>query len=456
MPPAKMKMNAIFTENEAYFMAYTPQDSGRHKTPRQNPSSSSQRGRGSERDVYSHSSRRAQQGEPMVDVSSYSDRRRHANTRRTRPTQVRYHDGFDPDDRAAAVDSRRSAAPRGNNYDNGNNNRSRNYNHYNNNYNNSGYRQRPKRHKHHVVRNIVCILLALLVVSCAWLTALFSHMDRTHNKVSQTTYVRTPEHAPTWNVMSSPWVTNILLIGMDQDSGGGARRSDSLILLSLDHVHNKIKMTSFLRDTYVEIPNHSRQKLNAAFAYGGAAMTMQTLENNYRIKIDMYMAVDFDSFATIINDVGGIDVTLDQGLCTEFNKNLATHFTPGKYNLKGVQALYYTRIRNYGNDYGRAQRQREVIGQLMKKLALSGPIKLTSTLNKFLPLMWTNIPANKLAGICITSLPLLFSKQQTQQIPADGTFKGETLRSAGWVEVADMEKNCTLLRQFIYETSSTN
>lgn len=393
------------------------------------------------RDIRSRSPRSHQGQDSMVDISSYSNRQRHAQTRQAaaqhgrpsrqqREAQVHYHDGFDPDDRAVEPSPARGGGEGALRHCHGH----------------SG--------KHHILRIILCILLAILLVIFIWLTALFSGLDRSHNKVSQSTYVRTPQHAPTWSIKSSPWVTNILLIGMDQDSGGGARRSDSMILLSIDRQHRKLKMTSFLRDTYAEIPGHGRQKLNAAFAYGGPALIMQTLENNYRIKIDQYIAVDFDSFSTIISDVGGIDVTLNEGLCKQFNENLGTHFKPGKYTLKGIEALYYTRIRNYGNDYGRAQRQREVIGQLVKKMAVSGPIKLNSLLNKILPLMWTNISAPELSATVMFNAPAVLFQQKTQQIPADGTFDGKTLDAAGWVEVADMEKNCTLLRQFIYEDSS--
>ena len=402
------------------------------------------------RDVYSNSNagRRPQQSDPMVDISSYSNRRRTANARQTaaahqrrvappsrhtQEAQVRYHDVFDFDDRATPVSRQRAVQPspvyggRGG----------------------SGVRRK----KHHALRNILCVLLALLIALFAWMTAIFSAMDRTHNKVDQSTYARTPEHAPTWSIKSSPWITNILLLGIDQDPDN-THRSDTMILFSIDRQHMKLKMTSFLRDTYVEIPNHGRQKLNAAFAFGGPAMAMQTLENNYRIKIDQYMAVNFDTFATILNEFGGIDVTLNEGLCKEFNANLGTHFTPGKRTLKGVQALYYTRIRNYGNDYGRAQRQREVIGQLIKKMATVGPVKLNGILKKIMPMIWTNIPAAKLSAICMLNMPVVFFKQKTQQIPQDGTFDGKDLDGVGWVEVADMEKNCTLLRQFLFEDSS--
>ncbi|WOC32967.1 MULTISPECIES: LCP family protein [Caproicibacterium] len=422
-------------------MATTPQNNRKRpaasgQRPQTRPRSPYPQG---SRDIYSHSARPRTGREPMVDLSSYSNprrtpagaRRAAAPTRQQQEAQVRYHDGFDPDDQATPVSRRRAveSSP----------------------VHGTAHRRSGR---HHRLRNTLCILLVLLLIPFFWLTSLFSQMDRTHNTVSQSTYARTPQYAPTWSIKSSPWITNILLIGMDQDSGGGARRSDSMVLLSIDRQHSKLKMTSFLRDTYAEIPNHGRQKLNAAFAYGGPAMTMQTLENNYRIKIDKYIAVDFDSFSTIISDLGGIDVSLNEGLCEQFNKNLGTHFTPGKYTLKGVQALYYTRIRNYGNDYGRAERQREVIGQLLKKMAAAGPFKLSSLLHKILPLMWTNISATELAATCMLNLPAVAFPQKTQQIPADGTFDGKTLGSAGWVEVTDMEKNCTLLRQFIYEDSS--
>ena len=421
----------------------TPQ--GQPRRPQRNPYPQGGTS-GSDRDIYSRSAPRRQEPDPMVDISSYSNRRRNAQarqnaarhampSRKQREAQVRYHDGFDPDDRASMVDRRRAVEPSPA-HGGG-----------------AGILRRRRPGKRHILRNILCILLAILLLLFIWLTALFSGMDRSHNTVSQSTYVRTPQHAPTWDIKSSPWVTNILLIGMDQDDNS-TRRSDSIILLSIDRLHLKLKMTSFLRDTYAEIPNHGRQKLNAAFAYGGPAMTMQTLENNYRIKIDKYMAVDFNSFATIISDVGGINVTLNEGLCKEFNANLGTHYTPGKYTLKGTEALYYTRIRNYGNDYGRAQRQREVIGQLLKKMAASGPIKLSGLLNKILPLMWTNISAPELSATVMFNAPAVIFQQKTQQIPADGTFDGKTFDDAGWVEVADMEKNCTLLRQFVFEDSS--
>lgn len=362
----------------------------------------------------------------MVDISPRSSQARRAR----RAQDVRYYDGFDPGDAAPPPRRGRRPSP-------------------GDGYSGRAHSGQPRRKKkRHIGRNILCVLLVLLILVGGWMTMLFTKMDRTHN-ADRTQYVQQPEHAPSWEVKSNPLVTNILLLGMDR-SEGGAQRSDSILLLSIDRIHMKLKMTSFLRDTYVEIPGHGRQKLNAAFAFGGPTLTMQTLENNFRIKIDKYLAVDFASFASIIDAVGGIDVTLDQALCDEFSKGIGQNMQPGKHNLKGVVALYYTRIRNVGNDYGRTQRQREVIGQLVKKMAGMGPFKLNSALNEIMPKMWTNIPALEMTAITLTSLPCVFFAQQSQQIPAEGTFDSQTIEGVGATLVPDLETNDKTLREFIY------
>ena len=377
--------------------------------------------------IYSHSGR--QPRDRMVDISSHSSQAQRAR----RARDVRYYDGFDPND-AAPPPVRRGRQPR------------------------SGYYSRGKvparrRRKRHIARNILCVLLAIVIVVFAWLTILFTKMDRTHNS-DMSQYVQQPESAPTWAIKSNPLVTNILLIGMENQDGGSPR-SDSIMLLSIDRIHMKMKMTSFLRDTYVQIPGHGKQKLNAAFAYGGPALTMQTLENNYRIKIDKYLAVGFDSFEAIVDAVGGIDVTLDQALCNEFAKGIGQYMQPGKHTLTGVVALYYTRIRNVGNDYGRTERQREVMGQLIKKLAGLGPFKLNKVLSEIMPKLWTNIPAIEMTGIALTGFPVALAGQKTQQIPANNTFQSKTISGVGATLVPDLETNCKLLREFIYEDSST-
>ena len=378
------------------------------------------------RDIYSHS-QHTHRGEPMVDIYSHSTQPKPQPKRRRSREDVRYYDGYTTND----TPPRPAKAARG------------------------ATRRNPparrRRKKRHIARRVVCVILVLLLILAVWMTVLFAQMDRTHN-TDQSQYAAQPQNAPTWDIESNPLVTNILLIGMDQRDGE-SHGSDTMLLLTIDRLHLKLKMTSFLRDTYVEIPGHGMQKLNASFAYGGPALTMQTIENNYRIKVDKYLAVDFNTFAQLINAVGGIDVTLDEALCNEFYTGIGREYSPGEQNLTGVAALYYTRIRNVGNDYGRAERQREVVGQLVKKMALLGPIKLNEVLSEVMPQMWTNLSALEMTGLVFTSFPCVLFEQQSQQIPAENTYTSATV-DVGAVLVPDLTQNAQILRDFLYGSGS--
>lgn len=389
-----------------------------------------------DRDIYSNSAqRRTRDREPMVDISSYSDRahRRsraqeepvdlNAYSRRQQEDGVRYHDGYTFDDSPEPYGTPRREAgrpqpPRG--------------------------RRKKKRH---VFRNILCVCLALVLLGCVWATALFAKMQRPQLP-DRLSYVQQPAKAPSDEPWSSFFVTNILLIGMDKDQGGVAR-SDSIMLLSVDRLHGKMKTISFLRDTYVEIPGHKAQKLNAAFAFGGPALLMQTIENNFRVKIDKYIGVGYDDFAALMSKMGGIEVTLDEALCKEFNKNLGTQLKPGKQTLTGNAALYYTRIRNVGNDFGRTQRQREVVSQLLGKLGKMDPVAMTRTLGESMPLLQTNIPALEMTGLCLLNLPAVFSGKDSLQIPAKDQYSAKKVSGVGAVLVPDLPQNCKLLRAFL-------
>ncbi|CAB1242102.1 MAG: LCP family protein [Oscillospiraceae bacterium] len=308
-----------------------------------------------------------------------------------------------------------------------------------------------KSHRHHhLFRRILGILLVFLIILGVILTMLYSQMDRSGN-TDQSKYVAQPTNAPTYSVMSDPFVTNILLLGLDK-LNAGAQRSDSIMLLSIDHHHHTIKLTSFLRDLYLAVPENGMDKLNAAYAYGGAALTMQTIENNFRIKIDKYIAVDMDGLADIITDLGGIDVTMDQDLVDQLNHDQGTSYPAGNLHLTGADAVYYARIRKVGTDFGRTTRQREVIQKLLKKVfSPSGITKLPDILKK----LRTNIPAIELTGITFLSSPAVFYHTKTFYVPLDGSWKDATV-DVGMVLVPDLPQNCLAIRKFIYETDSTS
>ena len=177
-------------------------------------------------------------------------------------------------------------------------------------------------------------------------------------------------------------VLNIMLFGEDNSKGADHGRSDTMIMLSIDNRHKKLKLTSFQRDTYVYIPNYGYNKLNASYTYGGATLAIQTIEANFGIKIDRYAVVDFNSFIDIIDTLGGIDMELTQDEIDYINyqmyKNEQTDNptlitdAPGVVHLTGQQALWYSRNRGLsigedgntigidGDDWDRTSRQRKL------------------------------------------------------------------------------------------------
>ena len=105
-------------------------------------------------------------------------------------------------------------------------------------------------------------------------------------------------------------VLNVMLFGEDNRQEDDHGRTDTMIMLTIDNHHKKIKLTSFQRDSYVYIPGHGYDKINASYTLGGAKLSIKTIESNFGIKIDRYAVVDFESFTKIIDTLGGIDMEL--------------------------------------------------------------------------------------------------------------------------------------------------
>ena len=103
-------------------------------------------------------------------------------------------------------------------------------------------------------------------------------------------------------------VINILLVGSDHGAiKGDHGRSDSIMIATVNFKTKELKLTSLMRDMYVEIPGHGHNKLNAAYAFGGVELLYQTIAKNFGIKIDNYCVVDFSTFEKVINKVGGVE-----------------------------------------------------------------------------------------------------------------------------------------------------
>lgn len=259
-------------------------------------------------------------------------------------------------------------------------------------------------------------------------------------------------------------VYNVLLIGSDTRTKGGTGRSDSMILISINKKTKKIVETSLLRDIYVGIPGVSEgDRLNAAYAYGGPELLLQTVQQNFKIKVDKYICVDFFSFMDLVDKVEGVTINISDaeievanGYIHEINKlknlpsndGLFTH--AGIQQVTGRQALGYVRIRYVGNgDFGRTDRQRTVLNQVFAKIKGLNIGQINNLLNNFLPEVTTNISKGELFSL-ILSIPA-YSKYQvvSWHIPQDGVFSYFAVRKMSVLDV-NFEKTISQMQSTIY------
>lgn len=258
-------------------------------------------------------------------------------------------------------------------------------------------------------------------------------------------------------------VFNVLLIGSDTRKPGEAGRSDAMIIVSINKKNRTITATSILRDIYLQIGKNSYNRINAAYAYGGAGHLLETIKYNFKIKIDRYITVDFFTFVEVIDALGGLDleVTAEEvPFINRYVKNMNRLMKQpeeanliskaGTYLLNGKQVLSYTRIRYIGNgDFDRTARQRRVLEQIFKKLGNMGVLEIKDLLDIILPQVTTNLTEGEIFSL-ILELPAIrnYSIQQWS-IPVEGTYSFKKIRGMDVIHI-DMEENIKELQTRIF------
>ena len=275
------------------------------------------------------------------------------------------------------------------------------------------------------------------------------------------------------SVASSPMkeegVTNILLIGNDSRENGEDGRSDAMILLSISNKTKKIYMTSLLRDMYVEIPGHKDNRLNAAYSYGGAELLMQTIEQNFDIHISRYVLVNFEAFANLVDAVGGVDLELTgkeveyvNGYLVEYNILLGRpegtdyfdDLSGGMVHLNGPQALAYCRNRYIGTDFGRTERQRKVLTEVIHKLPKGVLMNPKGLIDGLMPNLTTNLTQAECYRLSLMAPKILTYDIIQNSIPMEGTYEDATHRKMSVLEV-DFEANKKFLQENLYGTGDS-
>ena len=322
-------------------------------------------------------------------------------------------------------------------------------------------KKKKKKTKHPIGCGVVWTLFLLIVVLfggySAFVLAAIGKMDKEPRAIRALTSSQ---------IYSNDSVRNILVIGSDTRTEERGR-ADSMILLSISDLNHTITMTSIMRDSYVSIPGHGTDKLNAAFSYGGATLLMDTIQDNFCIEINDYICLDFTAMAAITDAFGGVEITLSDSEANAVNAILHdevnaimgdpqdSDYLPsgGTYTLNGKQALSYSRIRYVGNaDFERTERQRTVLNGLLGKAKLLTPSKLTALVHNACPMLSTNCSTGDLYLLSLKApYALAFYDMQQLRMPADDTYSNRKTESGAMVLAVDFDANLTLYKQAVTE-----
>lgn len=317
-------------------------------------------------------------------------------------------------------------------------------------------KRKPSRAEKRLKRKIVKIAVVVLVLFGLVYGGVYAMVGKVDYETMETDYVR-PNDVETVN-----GVKNILLIGTDARSSDEDGRSDSMIVLSINTKKNRIVMTSILRDSYVEIPGHGSNRINAAYSYGQEDLLIQTIEQNFKIPIDAYAKVDFFSFIDIVDAVGGVEIDVSEeekewvnAYLNETNELLGKEFgdgyltSAGVQTLSGKQALSYARIRYIGTDFQRTERQREIITAVIDKAKKSGPTAITKIMDSVMPNVKTNMKHSELTMLVMKAVTYVGYDMEQIHIPADGTWKNATISGMSVLQM-DFDANIQVFKDVVY------
>lgn len=217
---------------------------------------------------------------------------------------------------------------------------------------------------------------------------------------------------------------NILMIGSDsRDKVSGDGRSDTIMVLHLDADRKNAYLISFPRDMWVDIPGHGKNKINAAYSYGGTNLLAATINRLTGITIDHAAVVDFAGFADLTDAVGGVTITNDNAFSSH-----GYHYPKGRITLSGKRALWFVRERHAlpNGDFGRAANQRKVVKALAAKLATPGTLADPSKLSRVVSNLAKYVTVDKglsdqsILGLA-RSMKTAASSLVTLQAPVSGT-----------------------------------
>jgi LCP family protein required for cell wall assembly len=256
-------------------------------------------------------------------------------------------------------------------------------------------------------------------------------------------------------------ITNIALFGIDARTPGEATRSDSIMIATIDYKHKTVKLSSIMRDSRVKIDGHGLDKINHAYAFGGAQLAVNTLNSNFDLNIRDYVTINFYGLEEVIDSLGGITLEVKQKEVKEINKYIKELcdidkkvYTPltdsGTQLLNGRQATSYARIRYVGNgDFERTERQRKVMDEIFKKVLEGGITKYPEVVDAMLPYVTTSLDKDDILTTGIKFLRSGIKNIDQARFPIDGYWTSPTIKGVSYIE-PKMPDTKDQLKDFIF------
>ncbi|GAM14693.1 LCP family protein [Mesobacillus selenatarsenatis] len=292
------------------------------------------------------------------------------------------------------------------------------------------------------------VFLALLIIGIfmVGLNTIFQYIEGTYKAINQP--FKKAEADSFHGEKDTTEEVNVLLLGSDSRGEQGAR-TDTIMVAHYNPQSENVKLISLMRDMYVSIPDHGKQKLNAAYSIGGTELLRKTIKMNFGLDIHHYAIVDFKGFEKAVDILvpEGIEVDIPY----EMSDGIGMTLEKGTQKLHGEELLGYVRFRQDRlSDFGRVQRQQEVISKLKEEaVSLNSMTKLPDLLDLLHAHIDTNIDSPTLLAIGKDVLTNEGGEIQTIRIPEDGSFENTRLDGIGEVLEVDLAENKDALKDFL-------
>lgn len=262
---------------------------------------------------------------------------------------------------------------------------------------------------------------------------------------------------------------NIALFGVDARDGqlGKGTRSDTIIIASINQDTQEIKLVSVFRDTYLNLSNDTYNKCNVAYAQGGPEQAISMLNTNLDLDITDYVTVGFGGLIDSVDALGGIEMEVTDAEISHLNnyqltmsEELGVDYIPvehsGKQLLNGMQATAYCRIRyTKGDDFRRAERQRDVLTAMMEKAKKASVSSLREMVLAILPEVETSLGVNEIVSVLGSVAG--YNVVASDGFPFEDGRVGATVGSRGSCVIPDnLEKNVVELHRLLYPETDYN